>query len=69
VLAIHTGTRQGELLALRWEDVDLDAGVLRVRGTKMARSRRTVKLSQTVLEALRSHLARQLEEIDKTDDR
>jgi integrase len=69
VLAIHTGTRQGELLALRWEDVDLDAGVLRVRGTKTARSRRTVKLSQAVLEALRSHLARQLEEIDRTGDR
>jgi site-specific recombinase XerD len=49
VLAIHTGMRQGELLALRWEDVDLEAGVLRVRGTKTARSRRTVKLSQTAL--------------------
>jgi integrase len=28
-----TGLRQGELLALRWEDVDLDAGRLRVRYT------------------------------------
>ncbi len=37
VLAIHTGMRQGELLALRWDDVDLDAGVLRVRGTKTAK--------------------------------
>ena len=35
------------------DDVDLDTGVLRVRGTKTARSRRTVKLSQTALEALR----------------
>jgi integrase len=69
VLAVHTGMRQGELLALRWEDVDLDAGVLRVRGTKTARSRRTVKLSQTALEALRSHLTRQLEEIGRTGDR
>lgn len=63
MLAIHTGMRQGELLALRWEDVDLDAGVLRVKGTKTARSRRTVKLSETALEALRSHLTRQLGEI------
>ncbi len=62
VLAVHTGMRQGELLALRWEDVDLERGVLRVRGTKTARSRRTVKLSQTALEALTSHLPRQLEE-------
>jgi integrase len=65
VLAVHTGMRQGELLALRWDDVDLDAGVLRVRGTKTARSRRTVKLSETALDALRSHLGRQLEEIDR----
>ena len=65
VLAIHTGLRQGELLALRWEDVDLGGGVLRVRGTKTARSRRTVKLSETALEALTSHLTRQLGEIDR----
>ncbi len=30
VLAIHTGLRQGELLALKWEDLDLKAGTLRV---------------------------------------
>ena len=68
VLAVHTGMRQGELLALKWEDVDLDAGVLRVRGTKTARSRRTVKLSQTTLDALTSHLTRQLGEIDRAGD-
>jgi integrase len=65
VLAIHTGMRQGELFNLRWDDVDLDAGVLRVRGTKTTRSRRTVTLSETALDALRSHLERQLGEIDK----
>ena len=54
VLAVHTGMRQGELLTLRWDDVDMGAGVLRVRGTKTARSRRTVTLSETALEALRS---------------
>ena len=31
VLAVHTGMRQGELLGLHWEDVDLEAGTLRVR--------------------------------------
>ena len=65
VLAVHTGMRQGELLALRWDDVDLDRGVLRVRGTKTARSRRTVKLSETALESLTHHLTRQPEEIDR----
>lgn len=30
-LAVFAGLRRGELLALHWEDVDLDAGVLHVR--------------------------------------
>jgi hypothetical protein len=62
VLAIYTGMRQGELFALKLDDIDLDDGVLRVRGTKTARSRRTVTLSETALDALRSHLEHQLGE-------
>src|ERR671913_1539429 len=81
LLAIHTGLRQGELLGLKWGDVDLDRGTLQVRGTltttkggpvlrapKTKGSRRTVKLSPTALEALRSHLERQLGEIDQAGD-
>jgi integrase len=33
VLAVTTGMRQGELLGLKWEDVDLEAGTLQVRRT------------------------------------
>lgn len=33
LLAAHTGMRQGELLALRWQDVDLDAGRIEVNAT------------------------------------
>jgi integrase len=79
VLAVTTGLRQGELLGLKWDDVDMEAGTLQVRRTltmaaesgpvlsapKTKGSRRTVRLSQTALETLRSHLARQLEEIDR----
>jgi integrase len=78
VLAVTTGLRQGELLGLKWDDVDMEAGTLQVRRTlttakggpvlsapKTKGSRRTVKISPTALEALRSHLARQLEEIDR----
>ena len=78
VLAIHTGLRQGELLGLKWEDVDLEGGTLQVRRTlttakggpvlsspKTKGSRRTVKLTQSAIEALRSHLQRQLGEIDR----
>src|SRR5215213_11827157 len=74
VVALHTGLRQGELLALRWEDVDIEEKVLIVRRTitkdggklligptKTAKGRRTVKLTRDAAEALREHLARQLE--------
>jgi integrase len=33
ILALYTGLRVGELSALKWEDIDLEEGVLRVRGT------------------------------------
>jgi integrase len=78
VLAVMTGLRQGELLALKWDDVDLERRVLRVRRTltrtkgkvslgepKTAKSRRTVKLTAISAAALQEHLSRQLEEIDR----
>jgi integrase len=33
VLALATGMREGELLALKWQDVDLDGATLQVRAT------------------------------------
>jgi integrase len=33
VVALHTGLRQGELLTLRWKDLDLEARKLQVRRT------------------------------------
>jgi integrase len=75
VLAVTTGLRQGELLGLKWDDIDLEGGTLQVRLTlttakgapvlsapKTKGSRRTVRLSQMALEALTSHLERQLGE-------
>jgi integrase len=75
VLALKTGMRRGELLALRWEDVDLDKGVLQVRGTlrrtreglkfgtpKTAAARRKVVLSPSSVAALGRHRARQQQE-------
>jgi integrase len=81
VLAVHTGMRQGELLALGWEDVDLNEGVIHIRRTlarsggrialgepKTKGSRRPVHLRGAAVEALRSHLERQLEEIERGGD-
>ena len=68
VLAVTTGLRRGELLALRWQDVSLDEGVLRVRRTllrldgrlvfgepKSASSVRTVPVPPAARDVLRAH--------------
>jgi integrase len=76
VLAVTAGLRQGELLGLKWEDVDLDHGVLRVKRTlsgntdgkpifgapKTAKGRRSVKLTTKAAEVLNKHRERQIEE-------
>ena len=73
MLALTTGMRQGELLGLKWADVDLSASTLAVRRSlqrqrvaglvfeepKTARSRRSIRLSQRAIDALRAHHDRQ----------
>jgi integrase len=72
-LGALTGARKGELLALRWTDIDLEAGTLNIsrtqveaRGgqgtynpTKTQRSRRVLDLAPDVVDALRAHQDRQ----------
>lgn len=75
VLIAATGLRRGEVLALAWDRVDLDAGTLKVAATigriggelvisapKTERSRRTVPLSRAVVDLLRTHRAEQAAE-------
>jgi integrase len=82
VMAIQSGLRQGELLAMRWEDVDLETRTVQVRrtltrnggklavgSTKTAKGRRTVTLTQDATQALRRHLERQLVEIDMAGEK
>jgi integrase/recombinase XerD len=52
-----TGLRVGEALRLRLDDVDLDAGVLTVRGTKFGKSR-LVPIHASTREVLASYRAR-----------
>ncbi len=74
-VAVALGLRQGEALGLHWQDVDLEAGTLRVRVAlqiidkqprfvepKTVKSRRTIDLPPVTVAALRRHKARQLEE-------
>jgi integrase len=83
VLAVTTGMRRGELLGLKWSDVDLENSRLSIRrtltrtdngkgvalgDTKTKKSRRTIPLTPHAVDALRSHLERQLGEIEATGD-
>ncbi len=62
------GLRRGELLALRWENLDLKAGTLRVEGShdpssgprppKSRRGVRTIPVGQTLSDLLREHRLR-----------
>jgi integrase len=73
-LAAYTGARRGELLNLRWRDIDLDAPEVRITGsaaviagqrvegtTKSGRSR-TVSIDADAAGVLREHRKRQAQE-------
>lgn len=77
VLALTAGLREGELLALRWKDLDLEGKSLQVVQTvrrsriqkelvfsepKTDRSRRRVVLTELAISALRRHRVAQMEE-------
>jgi integrase len=76
VLAVTTGMRQGEIIGLRWTDIDLEAGTLSVKRTlgrvrnlgiledmpKTAKSRRSLRLTRLAVATLRTHRMRQKEE-------
>ncbi len=76
--------RQGELLALKWADIDLDretaatvsvrrtltkSGTAIVTGdTKTGKSRRTISLTDRSVTALREHLERQMADMERLGD-
>jgi integrase len=77
ITALFTGLRRGELLALRWSNVDLEsadrhikvreaieetrAGGLRFKAPKTTNGERDVSLPDIVVEALRDYRRQQLE--------
>ena len=74
-VALAIGLRRCEALGLRWQDVDLDMGYLRVakqlkrsqreyvlRDPKSRASRRTIVLPTVIIDRLREHRGRQLAE-------
>jgi len=73
-LAAYTGARRGELLNLRWRDIDLASaeahisgstaaiGGTRIEGTTKSGRSRTVSIDAGTVQMLREHRARQAEE-------
>jgi integrase len=75
-LALATGMRRNEMLALRWRDIDLDAGRLtveqsleqtaahgvRAKAPKTAKGRRTITLPSITVTELRGHWRAQQEQ-------
>lgn len=75
LLALGSGLRRGELLGLKWENVDLEKGnikvevnLVRVNGEltlqepKTKQSKRVIPLPSTIIAELKAHRKRQLEE-------
>jgi integrase len=74
-VAVAVGMRQGEILGLKWSDIDLETGILKVRAAlqridkkltevepKSTTSHRPIHLPATCLTALIRHKAKQEEE-------
>jgi len=76
ILALATGMRRGELLGLKWQDINFERSVLQVQRAltrmptglgyketepKTRKSRRSIVLTAFAMEALKKHQARQLE--------
>jgi integrase len=74
-IALASGLRQGEVLGLRWEDVDLEKGTLRIERAlqyidgrfesvppKSARARRTIPLTDIARAAFHRQRAQQLQD-------
>jgi integrase len=70
-VAIAVGLRQGEALGLRWTDIDLETGILKVTmqlqrikkqlvlvEVKTAKSRRSIRIPAVLRSALNTHIAR-----------
>jgi integrase len=74
VLAITAGLRKGELLGLKWDDVDLEAGAIQVRrtlsptkggfvfGEPKNGKGRSIRLTAPAVEGLKRHRKAQLEQ-------
>lgn len=79
VLAIYTGMRKSEMLALKWRDVDYDAKRIYIKNivseselqdrVKTSSSYRSITVSDTVLDELLKHKEKQDKQRESTPDK
>ena len=80
-LALNTGLRRGELLGLRWQDIDMKNGTLSVKQAlvrvegglkfqepKTKLSKRTIGISKAVIEELKAHRKEQQDNMKEAKD-
>jgi integrase len=61
-VALNLGLRRGEILSLRWADVNLDKHLLTVQKSKTPAGARTLPIPPRLVEALRNHWIKLQEE-------
>ena len=83
ILAFTSGVREGELLGLRWQDVDFPGRTIQIRQAvqetdddkftlaepKTSYSRRTIPLPETTMQTLAEHWKRQIIESERMGDK
>lgn len=82
-LLLATGMRRGEVLGLKWDDIDLDQGIVKVRRSlrktntqkqqfaepKTAKSKRALLIGKSAVAVLKEHQERQLAEIEAAGEK
>lgn len=76
LLAVMTGMRRGEILGLKWDDIDFANGIISVKRSivrtskgqtvgdlKTEKSKRAITISETVLQVLKAHHVAQAQEL------
>ncbi|WP_405168547.1 tyrosine-type recombinase/integrase [Paenibacillus sp. FSL H3-0286] len=68
ILAIYTGMRRGEILALKWKDINFKTRQIRIAKAKTDAGERSITISKYVIKALTDHFKQVLEEKNKYNE-
>jgi integrase len=69
ILAIYTGMRRGEILRLRWKDINFQTRQIRILKSKTDAGERSITTSQFVIKALQDHFNEVINDKAKYSDK